>query len=97
MTGRSGETGRRTGLKIRRRQLHVGSIPTSGTIEYNTLLLTAVFKKKAFNALNVEGLFIHKQRDYFIQGPPTGSLILDSAYTVAAMRYKAEKAHTRRI
>ena len=29
---RSGETGRRTGLKIPRGQLHVGSIPTSGTI-----------------------------------------------------------------
>jgi hypothetical protein len=28
---RSGETGRRTGLKIPRGQLHVGSIPTSGT------------------------------------------------------------------
>ncbi len=28
---RSGESGRRTGLKIPRRQLHVGSIPTSGT------------------------------------------------------------------
>ena len=30
---RSGETGRRTGLKIPRGQLRVGSIPTSGTIE----------------------------------------------------------------
>ena len=29
---RSGETGRRTGLKIPRGQPHVGSIPTSGTI-----------------------------------------------------------------
>ena len=28
---RSGETGRRTGLKIPRGQPHVGSIPTSGT------------------------------------------------------------------
>jgi hypothetical protein len=96
MFGRSGETGRRTGLKIRRRQLHVGSIPTSGTIEINTLLLTAVLKKRPSTFYNVEGLFI-QYRDYFIQGPPTGSLILDSAYTVAAMRYKAEKAHTIRM
>jgi hypothetical protein len=30
MFSRSGEIGRRTGLKIPRGQLHVGSIPTSG-------------------------------------------------------------------
>jgi hypothetical protein len=35
--------------------------------------------------------------DYFIQGPPNGTLMLDSAYTVAAIRYKAEKAQTMRI
>src|SRR5437899_1496663 len=32
---RSGETGRRTGLKIPRAQAHVGSIPTSGTGPFN--------------------------------------------------------------
>ncbi len=30
---RSGETGRRTGLKIQRAYAHVGSTPTSGTTE----------------------------------------------------------------
>ena len=36
---RSGETGRRTGLKIPRGQLHVGSIPTSGTNEIKGLAI----------------------------------------------------------
>jgi hypothetical protein len=38
---RSGETGKRSGLKIRRAQALVGSIPTSGTNNIKGLSITA--------------------------------------------------------
>jgi hypothetical protein len=40
---RSGETGRRTGLKIQRGRPHVGSIPTSGTTDSRRKALDIVY------------------------------------------------------